>query len=145
MDIRDQGDRPTGYNVAVDNSAGFATVQGAIDAVPPGNTAPVTINIAPGVYQEVLFIRNKHNVTLKGTDSVATVIQYENCDGFNPGTGASQQVDSPGEEGTLPPGPLSAGGRAVLLVSAADLLALDSIRSRTPTLKVRRRFWTAPP
>jgi len=118
---------PTSYDVAADNTAEFATVQGAIDAVPPGNTAPVTINIAPGVYQEVLFIRNKHNVTLKGTDSVATVIQYENCDGFNPGTGASQQVDSPGEEGTLPPGPLSAGGRAVLLVSAADLLALDSI------------------
>lgn len=118
---------PTTYNVAADNSADFATVQGAIDAVPPGNRSPVAINIAPGVYQEQLFVRNKHNLTLKGNDSVATVIQYENCDGFNPGTGAGQRVSSPGEGGTLPPGPLSAGGRAVLLVSAADLLTLDSI------------------
>jgi pectin methylesterase-like acyl-CoA thioesterase len=118
---------PTTYNVAEDNSAEFATVQGAIDAVPAGNRSPVTINIAPGVYQELLFIRNKHNVTLRGTDSVETVIQYENCDGFNPGTGASQRVTSPGEGGTLPPGPLSAGGRAVFLMSAADLLTLDSI------------------
>jgi pectin methylesterase-like acyl-CoA thioesterase len=118
---------PTTYNVAADNSVDFATVQGAIDAVPAGNRAPVTIDIAPGVYQEMLFIRNKHNVTLKGEDSVATVIQYENCDGFNPGTGASQRVTSPGPEATLPPGPLQAGGRAVFLVSGADLLTLDSI------------------
>ena len=118
---------PTRYDVAADNSADFATVQGAIDAVPAGNRAPVTINIAPGVYQELLFIRNKNQVTLKGTDSVATVIQYENCDGFNPGTGASQRVDSPGEQGTLPPGPLNAGGRALFLVSAADLLTLDNL------------------
>lgn len=119
--------RPASYAVADDNSADFATVQGAIDAVPPGNTSPVTIDIAPGVYQELLFIANKNNVTLRSDDSVATVIQYENCDGFNPGTGSAQTVTSPGPSGTLPPGDLEAGGRAVLLAGPADLLALDGI------------------
>jgi pectin methylesterase-like acyl-CoA thioesterase len=118
---------PADYVVAADNSADFATVQGAIDAVPAGNRAPVTIRISPGVYQEMLFIRNKNNLTLQGTDSVATVIQYENCDGFNPGTGATQAVSSPGPNGRLPDGNLDAGGRALLLVNGADLLRLDSI------------------
>src|SRR5260370_12415035 len=108
--------------VLPDGSADFATVEGAIDAVPAGNTAPVTINIAAGVYQEMLFIRNKNNLTLKGADSVATVIQYENCDGFNPGTGAGQSVTSPGPGGTLPAGNLDGGGRALLLVNGADRL-----------------------
>src|SRR5260370_31655451 len=118
---------PTTYNVAADNRPHFATVQGAIDALPPGNRSPVTIPIAPGVYQELLFVRNKHNVTLKGNDSVATVLQYENCDGFNSGTGARQRVSSPGEAASLPPRPLNAGGRAVALVSAPDLLTLASL------------------
>ena len=118
---------PTTYNVAADNGTDFATVQGAIDAVPAQNELPVTINIAPGVYQEMLFIRNKNNVTLKGTDSINTVIQYENCDGFNPGTGAGQAVTTPGPNGTLPSGNWDAGGRAVVLVNGADLLTLDGI------------------
>jgi len=118
---------PATYDVADDGSADFATVQGAIDAVPAGNQDPITINIAAGVYQEMLFIRNKNNLTLKGAESVSTVIQYENCDGFNPGTGAAQAVSNPGPGGVLPAGNLDAGGRAVLLVSGADLLTLDTL------------------
>jgi pectin methylesterase-like acyl-CoA thioesterase len=112
------------YQVAWDGSADFATVQGAIDAVPNGSTASTNvIQIAPGVYQELLWIRSK-TVTLRGTDSVATVIQYDNCDGFNPGVGGGQ---APGAGGTFPTGNLTGGGRAVLLTGSATGIVLDRI------------------
>jgi len=110
---------PTTYNVASDNSADFATIQGAIDQVQVSGTA--TISIAPGVYQELLFIRKK-TITLQGTDSVNTVVQYDNCDGFNPGTGGGQSVTG----GVLPSGNLSGGGRSVVLASSAAL-TLDTV------------------
>jgi pectin methylesterase-like acyl-CoA thioesterase len=115
---------PTTLNVAADNSADFATVQGAIDAVSANGTA--TIDISPGVYEELLFIRKK-SITLRGTDSVATVIQYDNCDGFNPGTGSGQSVSNPGSLATLPAGNLTGGGRAVVLTGAATPVVLDTI------------------
>ncbi len=87
---------PTTLNVAADNSADFATVQGAIDSFAPGSTAR-TINIAPGVYQEMLFLRSKNNVTFKGTNNgLDAVIQYDNSDPFNPGVGQGQGVPLPG-------------------------------------------------
>src|SRR5262249_39568412 len=83
--------QPATLTVAADNTAGFATVQGAIDAIAPNSNAALTINIAPGVYQEMLFIRGKSNITFLGSNNgVDTVIQYDNCDGFNPGTGGGQ-------------------------------------------------------
>ena len=117
---------PTTLNVAADNSADFATVQGAIDSFAPGSTAR-TINIAPGVYQEMLFLRSKNNVTLKGTNSgLDAVIQYDNSDPFNPGVGQGQGVPLPGL-GTTTQGPWTAGGRSLLLVSSATGLVLDGI------------------
>lgn len=117
---------PTTYAVAANNSADFATVQGAIDAVPYDNASPVTISVAPGVYQELLWIRKK-KVTLQGTDGVNTVIQYDNCDGFNPGTGGGQAVTTPGPGGALPAGNLAGGGRSVLLMSSASPVVLDTL------------------
>jgi pectin methylesterase-like acyl-CoA thioesterase len=120
---------PTTLNVAADNSADFATVQGAIDSFAPGSTAR-TINIAPGVYQEMLFLRSKNNVTLKGTNNgLDAVIQYDNSDPFNPGVGQGQTVTGgtiPGL-GTTTQGPWTAGGRAVFLLSSASGVVLDGV------------------
>ncbi len=118
---------PTTFNVAADNSADFATVQGAIDAVPVNNTTPRTINIAAGVYQELLFIRQKDNLTLKGADSLSTVIQYDTCDGFNPGVGVAQAVTAPGPNGSIPTTGVVGGGRALWYLQTADNVVLDSI------------------
>ena len=127
---------PTTFTVAADNTADYATVQGAIDAAPLNGTveAPTVVSIAGGVYQEMLFVAKKQYLTLKGagTDGVATVIQYDNCDGFNPGTGSGMTVTTPGATGTLTPitpsGGLTGGGRALLLVgSGTNGLVLDSI------------------
>jgi pectin methylesterase-like acyl-CoA thioesterase len=114
---------PTTLNVAADNSADFATVQGAIDSFAPGSTAR-TINIAPGVYQEMLFLRSKNNVTFKGTNNgLDAVIQYDNSDSFNPGVGQGQGVSG----GTIPPAPWTAGGRSVLLMSSVSGVVFDGI------------------
>ena len=107
-------------NVAADNTADFATVQGAVDALAKSSNVPVTISIAPGVYQELLYVRNKSNVTFKSTsaDSTAVVIQYDNCDGFNPGTGSTQ---APGTTNVV------GGGRSVMLMTGGTGNVLDSI------------------
>jgi len=124
---------PTTLNVAADNTADFATVQGAIDAIAVGNTTPVTINIASGVYQELLFIRNKKNITFLGANNgLDVVIQYDNSDGFNPATGAGQTVTTPGAAGTIPGygavvGNLVAGGRPVVLTTSTTGIVLNGI------------------
>ncbi len=130
---------PTTLNVAADNSKDFATVQGAIDAIAPKNSANATIDIAPGVYQEMLFIRSKKNITFVGTsgnNGIDTVIQYDNCDGFNPATGAGQTVTAavaPSTLATIPGyngaavGNLAAGGRPLMLTSSATGIVLNGI------------------
>lgn len=127
----------TTVTVAADNSADFATVQGAIDWIPPKNTDTITISIAPGVYQELLFLRNKKNITFLGSSNnngLDTVIQYDNCDGFNPGSGTGETVTTAGPDGGIPgydgiaaaPG-IAAGGRAVFLTSSASGITLNAI------------------
>ncbi len=142
---------PTTLNVAADNSADFATVQGAIDAVAAGSSAALTINIAPGVYQEMLFIRNKKNITFLGTNNgLDAVIQYDNSDGFNPAVGAAQAVTTPGAGGTIPGyggaavADLAGGGRAVLLTTAASGIVLDGITIMNTHAQASRVLPTLP-
>jgi pectin methylesterase-like acyl-CoA thioesterase len=113
--------------VAADGTADFATLQGAIDAVPAGNTAATTIHVAAGVYQELLYLRNKSNVTIQGADAATTIVQYDNSDGLNPGTGGEQSVSSKGPSGSIPSVNVTSGGRAIALFSGPDMLVLDGI------------------
>ena len=117
----------TDLYVAADDTADFATIQGAIDAMPAGNTAATTIHVAAGVYQELLYLRNKSNVTIQGADAATTVLQYDNSDGLNPGTGGEQSVSSKGPLGNIPSVNVTSGGRAIALFSGPDLLVLDGI------------------
>jgi pectin methylesterase-like acyl-CoA thioesterase len=128
----------TGYTVAADNSADFATVQGAIDALPLKNkpdSAPVTLSIAPGVYQELLFIRNKNNITFQGSGVGAdTIIQYDNSDAFNPGVGGNFAPTAVGVAPGTPPDLTSqvgtaqtGGGRAIVLSGSSTGLVFDGI------------------
>jgi hypothetical protein len=109
-----------------------------------------TINIAPGVYQEMLFLRSKNNVTLLGSNNgLGTVIQYDSCDGFNPGTGGGQTVTTPGAGGTIPgygaaTGNLTAGGRPILLTSSSSGLTLDSITIKNLHAQGSRTIATLP-
>ncbi|HVV22177.1 MAG TPA: pectinesterase family protein [Pseudonocardiaceae bacterium] len=72
------------FVVAADGSGDFCTVQGAIDAVPAGNTHTVRIDVRPGTYTEIDYIRpDKPHITITGAGTDRTVIQYANNDRLN--------------------------------------------------------------
>ena len=70
--------------VAADGSGDFNTVQGAIDFIPDHNNDRVTIFIKNGRYEEIVYFRNKTNVTFLGEDREQTLICYRNNEVFNP-------------------------------------------------------------
>jgi pectin methylesterase-like acyl-CoA thioesterase len=102
-----------------DGPADFRTVQGALDhamrSVP--RDEPVTIRIADGRYTDLLYLRGKNKVTLRGESRDGAVIAVRNSNGINPGAGGGQAQDAPG----------AGGGRAAFLVEDADLLHLDNL------------------
>ncbi|MEV4798381.1 pectinesterase family protein [Nonomuraea sp. NPDC049421] len=67
--------------VSAKGNGDFCTVQGAIDAVPLGNDRPVTIDVRPGVYTEIVYVReDRPHLTVKGAGPGRTVIRYPNND-----------------------------------------------------------------
>lgn len=120
---------PTASTVTVDDNgvADFRTVQGALNYAMKtfAKAAPVTINVKNGAYEELLFLSNKDNVTIKGESRDGVMISYTNYDTLNTGTGTSQAstVAAPG------------GGRAVMLVEGSDLLTLDTLSLKNTTLR----------
>jgi pectinesterase len=65
--------------VAQDGSGQYRTVQAALDAVPEGNTTPITIRIKNGVYKEVIIVdARKHFVRLIGEDPAKTILTFDN-------------------------------------------------------------------
>ena len=75
--------------VAADGSGDFKTVQAAFDAVPEGNTSPITITIKKGVYKEKLTLAaGKNEVHLVGTDATQTVLTFDDYNQrIDPNTG----------------------------------------------------------
>src|SRR5205823_6621649 len=70
--------------VAADGSGDFNTVQGAIDFVPDRSARPVTIFIRNGSYEEIVYFRNKSNMTILGEDRDKVAVFYANNEVFNP-------------------------------------------------------------
>jgi len=110
-----------------DGAADFRTVQGALNHVMqlPQGARPVTIAIRDGRYRELLYLRGRNAVTLRGQSRDGVVIDAVNSDGINPGSGAGQAADSPA----------IGGGRALFLVEDADLLTLDTLTLRNSALR----------
>jgi len=79
----------TKLTVAADGSGDFATVQGAIDYIPEGNTDPKTIFIKNGTYHEIVCFTGRNNVTFRGEDRKKTIIAYTNNNTFNNNAGAN--------------------------------------------------------
>ncbi|QBE65473.1 pectinesterase family protein [Pseudoduganella lutea] len=120
---------PQRRNLVVDDdgAADFRTVQGALNHAMQhaARTAPVTVDIRNGRYQEQLYLRGRDNVTLRGQSRDGVVIDALNGDGLNPGSGTAQDAQSPGIN----------GGRAIFLVEDADMLTLDTLTIRNSTLR----------
>jgi pectinesterase len=70
--------------VAADGSGDFNTVQGAVDFVPANPAQRVTIFIKNGNYEEIVFFRNKSNISFRGEDREKVQVGYGNNSAFNP-------------------------------------------------------------
>jgi len=70
--------------VSADGTGDFNTVQGAIDFIPDYNPNRVTVFIKNGLYEEIVYFRNKTNITILGEDRDKVIIKYANKEAFNP-------------------------------------------------------------
>ena len=69
--------------VSADGRGDFSTVQGAIDFAPATSTKPLTIFIKNGDYQEIVYLKGKSNLTLRGESREGVVVHYPNNSAFN--------------------------------------------------------------
>jgi pectinesterase len=74
----------THLTVSADGMGDFNTVQGAMDFVPDHARKRITIDVRNGLYEEIVYFRNKDNITLKGESEEHTVVRYANNEVFNP-------------------------------------------------------------
>lgn len=110
------------------NKADFRSVQGALAHVMKyaGKDAPVTINVKNGTYEELLFLRGKNNLTIRGESRNATLIRFNNYESLNTGLSAGQQDAQAGR-----------GGRAVFVAANADMLTLERLTLQNTHVKQR--------
>lgn len=107
-----------------DTTADFHTVQAALNYYMV-NTAvanPV-INVKNGTYNEMMYLYNRANVTILGESRAGVVLQYNNYETLNSGSGAGAV------------GATSGGGRAVLMAENSDLLTLDTLTLKSTHLR----------
>ena len=69
---------PTNLVVAADGSGDFATVQGAVDSVPPGNNNYTLINIRDGTMWKSWTSRARTTSPSAGQSRAGTVVRYPN-------------------------------------------------------------------
>lgn len=119
--FRTRAHAPAGRSFTVDDDgpADFRTVQGALNHVMLNvpREEPVTITVANGHYGDLLYLRGKDNVTLRGESRDGAVISVENGNGLNPGAGGGQRDNATAIN----------GGRSVFLIEDADMLRIDQM------------------
>lgn len=115
--------KTAGSRVTVSKKSGadFATVQGALNYVMKNISADAgaTIIVKPGAYDELLYLKGMNNITIKGDGNKPgdTVIQYDNYETLNSGTGTSET-----SKGSTP-----GGGRSLFLAEGDDLLTIVNL------------------
>ncbi|MCR5519068.1 MAG: hypothetical protein K6F21_01935 [Bacteroidales bacterium] len=106
-----------------DGSADFCTVQGAISySTSLGKDNSVQINIASGTYNEMLYIRDKNKLTLKGDSRQDVLISYANNESYESGTGAGTS-----SKPSLGSAIGTSGGRGMILADGCDNLVLENL------------------
>jgi hypothetical protein len=70
--------------VSADGTGDFNTVQGAVDFTPDHSPTRITISVRAGVYEELVYFRNKSNLTIQGAGRYQTIVRYANNEVFNP-------------------------------------------------------------
>jgi pectin methylesterase-like acyl-CoA thioesterase len=74
----------TRVTVDAGGNGDFSTVQGALDHVPDAPKARTTIFVKNGDYEEIVYFRNKRDLTIMGEDRDKVRIHYANNEVFNP-------------------------------------------------------------
>jgi pectin methylesterase-like acyl-CoA thioesterase len=65
--------------VNADGSADFLTVQGAVNSLAPGTSVTQrVVSLRNGLYNEIVDIAGKHNITLRGQSRTGAVISFPN-------------------------------------------------------------------
>ena len=108
----------TQIRVAADGSGDFCTIQRALGYASDG----AAISVAPGTYREMLYLRDKKDISIKGDERDRVKIVYPNNEGYENGSGgASNSKPAIGAKiGT-------SGGRGLFLVENCDNLLLDNL------------------
>ena len=120
----------TTLKVAQDGSGDFFTLQGALSyATTLGKDTAVTIELANGTYRELLYLRDKNNLTIKGASREGAVIAYPNNESYSTGSGAAVS-SKPGLGAKVG----AMGGRGLFLVESCDNLVLEN-------LTIENTFW----
>jgi hypothetical protein len=88
-------------SVALDGSGAFCSLQGALDALPSSGSTASTITLATGNYHEVVYFKNKSNLTIQGADRAGTVILGTNNNNMNPSTKTRALVGADGAQGLV--------------------------------------------
>ena len=116
-------EKPSTLKVAADGSADFCTVQGALNyASTLSKDTEVTVEVGSGTFEEMLFLRDKNKLTVKGVSRDATVIRYPNNESYCSGSGASST-----SKPTLGKAIGTPGGRGLFLVENCDELTLQDL------------------
>jgi hypothetical protein len=128
--------------VAADGSSDFCTVQGAVDAVPAGNTTPVTIALKNGHYREIVLIDGKSNLTLRGEDRRKTVIAYASGAVVNIENASDVVVENLTLHNLTPEG---GGPAAALRVDPGDrvIVRRADLKSRQGTMLLSGRVYVS--
>lgn len=70
--------------VSKDGESDFSTVQGAIDFAPDASDKPFEIFISNGDYEEIVMLKDKANIVLRGESRDGVTVHYPNNSAFNP-------------------------------------------------------------
>lgn len=105
--------------VAADGTGDFCTIQRALAYA---DKSGCTISVAPGTYEELLYLRDKSGITLRGDDRAKVVVRYPNSEQYANGSGGGVST-RPQPGGSVG----SNGGRSLFLVENCDNFVLESL------------------
>lgn len=111
-------------SVAPNGDGDFWTVQAALTCAGTIN-GPVTVKIAPGTYREMLYLRDKADLTIEGTSREKCIIEYANAEALSSGSGGAA-----GSRPTTGNAVGAMGGRGLMLVENCNNLQLKGLTVR---------------
>ena len=112
---------PAALSVAADGTGDFCTIQGALCYASTTKGA-VTISVANGTYNEMLYLRERADVSITGASRDKCIIAYANAEGLETGSGgaASSKPSVGNSIGAV-------GGRGMCLFENCDNLVLTNL------------------